>query len=409
MIQPFEDFRASLSSVKYASLKESNEVKADHDSFDEMREFLLRRYDGVDVRHSFLEPGGLVVDCVPVEQQLALRDSSDIPQPPDPPAELEGGDAEDPAVGESRPVPPPLDPDNHDRHGNQMWCPPGTVPVLRHTLDAMASEHSTLDDFLIGPKAADNVRRHAVAKQETDNLGGASDVSVWSPLLIPPQLLSSAAQQWYSTGMHPFVTLQTVECGWRAGVIDAPANVVHDAVPRLFVFYTRQNYERGQGCYNDYCGGFAYTPDARHVLHGAVTPVSVVGGIQRHLRMGFTLTGGRWWFHSGGAWVGSYPASLFANGTLGSGARLASFGGETTTGFGAFPAMGSGRFPSEGFGNAAFQKQIGVNNTAGVPVEAQLVPGEVSSRCYDVAIAHSTDSAWGSHIYFGGPGGLNCP
>lgn len=409
MIEPFEDFRKSLSSVRYASLRESTEVKPDNDAFDEMREFLLSRYDGVDVRHSFVEHGGEVVDCVPVEQQFALRDSGDVPEPPDPPAALAGGEHDDPAVGESRPIPPPLSPERYDEYGNQMWCPPGTVPVLRHTLERLVADHSTLDDFLIGPKAADNVRRHAVAKQEIANLGGASDVNIWSPNLIPPQLLSSASQQWYSTGTGPFVTLQTVECGWRAGIIAGP--VAADSVPRLFVFYTSKDYQQGQSFYNDYStGGFAYTPGANHVLHGAMTPVSQTDGTQWHVRMGFTLTQGRWWFHSSGAWIGSYPASLFSpNGTLGTGANLASFGGETTTGFGVFPTMGSGRFPNEGFGKAAYQRLIGVNNTAGVPIAAQLAPGEVSAGCYNVSIVASSDSAWGSHIFFGGPGGLTCP
>lgn len=411
MIEPFEDFRKSLSSVRYASLQESSsEVKPDNDSFDEMREFLLSRYDGVDVRHSFVELGGEVVDCVPVEQQVALRDGSDVPEPPDPPAEPAGGDHDDPGPGESRPIPPPLSPERYDEHGNQMWCPPGTVPVLRHTLERLVADRSTLDDFLIGAKAAANPRRHAAAKQETPNLGGASDVNTWAPNLIPPQLLSSASQQWYSTGIQPFATFQSVECGWRAGIIDAPPNVVHDSLPRLFVFYTREDYNKGQSFYNDYntAGGFAYTPGAAHVLHGALT-ASTFGGQQWHVRMGFTLTQGRWWFHASGVWVGSYPASLFSNGTLGSGANTASFGGETTSGFGVFPTMGSGRFPNEGFGKAAYQRLIGVNNTAGIPVAAQLVPGQVSPACYNISILSSADSAWGSHIFFGGPGGLSCP
>lgn len=408
MIQPFEDFRRSLSSVRYASLREDERVLPDGETFDQMREFLLRRYDGVEVQHSFLERGGEVVDCIPVEQQLSLRDSSDVPEPPDPPAEPETGDADDPATGASTPVPPQLHPDYHDEDGNQMWCPPGTVPVLRHTLEQLATEHSTMDDFLVGPRAGDNVRRHAIGEQEADNLGGASDINIWSPALIPPQLLSSASQQWYSTGRRPFVTFQSVECGWRAGIIRGP--VAADSVPRLFVFYTRQDYDPNQSCYNDYCaGGFAYTAGASHVLHGAITPVSQLGGGQFHLRMGFTLTAGRWWFHSNGAWVGSYPASLFSNGTLGSGARLASFGGETTTGFSSFPTMGSGRFPSEGFGRAAFQKLIGVNNTAGIPIAATLTPGAVAPNCYNIAIGSSQDSAWGTYFYYGGPGGLNCP
>lgn len=179
------------------------------------------------------------------------------------------------------------------------------------------------------------------------NLGGASTVNVWSPLLIPATLLSSASQQWYSTGIVPFVDFQSVECGWRAGVIDgAPA----DSLPRLFVYYTKKDYLSGQSYYDDYnlTGGFAYTPGASHALHAALSPVSTQGGTQYDIRMGFSLTGGRWWFHHAGTWIGSYAAAEFAPGTLAVSAADASFGGETTTGFGTFPVMGSGRFPAEG-------------------------------------------------------------
>jgi hypothetical protein len=183
-----------------------------------------------------------------------------------------------------------------------------------------------------------------------------------------------------------------------------------DTVPRLFVFYTRKDYSPGNSCYNDFCpNGFAYAPGANHVLHGAVSPVSQQGGVQYDLLMGFTLTGGRWWFHVGGTWIGSYPATLFANGTLGTSARLASFGGETTTGFGVFPAMGSGRFPTEGYGRAAYQRLAAVNDMSGVLRHATLTAGQVSPACYDVSISNNTAGGWGTYFYYGGPGGLNCP
>lgn len=404
-IQPFADFRDSLSSVRYPEVRERVAVKSDDTAFDEMREFLLSRYDGVDVRHSFLEPGGEVVDCVPVEQQLSLRGGSEVPEPPSepPPPAPEGEDA---PPGPTTALQPQLHPDNRDALGNQMWCPPGTVPVLRHTLDQLATEYATLDEFVRGARA-DNFRRHAVARQEGDNLGGASNVNLWSPVLIPPSLLSSASQQWYSNAGLPFVDLQTVECGWRAGVIEG---AVADSLPRLFVFYTRKDYTAGNSCYNDFCpNGFAYAAGANHVLHGAFSPVSQQGGTQFDVRMGFTLTGGRWWFHLAGTWIGSYPATLFSNGTLHTSARMASFGGETTTGFGVFPVMGSGRFPSEGFGKAAYQRTVAVNDMTGVARHAQLGAGSVSSACYDISISNNSPTDWGSFFFYGGPGGMNCP
>lgn len=408
-IQPFEDFRGSLTSMRYSDVRERCQVTAERDAFDEMREFLVSRYDGVDVRHSFLEHGGEIVDCVPIEQQLSLRADSDVPAPPsDPPAPADPpADGTDSPPGPTKHLPPQLHPDYRDPLGNQMWCPPGTVPVLRHTLDWLAADYSTLDGFLRGPRSADNIRRHAAPKQEGDNLGGASNVNVWAQQLIPASLLSSASQQWFSNAGLPFVPTQSVECGWRAGII---AGAAADSVPRLFVYYTRENYTAGNSCYNDYCpNGFAYTAGANHLLHGAVSPVSQPGGVQYDVRMGFTLTEGRWWFHVGGTWIGCYPASLFANGTLGSGAHHAAFGGETTTGFSMFPAMGSGRFPAAGFGKAAYQRAVTVNDSSGAPRKAQLIAGEVSPACYQVAITNNTSSEWGSYFYYGGPGGMNCP
>jgi len=405
-IQPFEDFRDSLSSTKFPDARERLALKPDDEAFDEMREFLLTRYDGVDVRHSFLESGGEVVDCIPAEQQLSLRDGSEVPEPPSEPPPL----PDDPSAGEDSPgstqqLPPQLHPRYYDPLGNQMWCPPGTVPVLRHTLDRLATDHATLDEFLRGPRA--DVRRWAAARQEVDNRGGASNINIWTPQLITPTLLSSASQQWYTNAGLPFVPLQSVECGWRAGIIVEGAPT--DSLPRLFVFYTREDYSKGNSCYNDYCpGGFAYHPGANHVLHGALSPVSQQGGTQYDIRMGFTLTGDRWWFHIAGSWIGSYPASLFSNGTLGTGARTASFGGETTSGFSMFPTMGSGRFPTEGFGKAAYQRGIAYNDMAGIAVQARLTAGQVSPACYNSAITNNTSGDWGTYLFFGGPGGVNC-
>src|ERR1700741_2830041 len=140
---------------------------------------LLTPYQGVDVspavrdgRQCCLESGGEGVDCIPAEQQLSLRDGGEVSEPPDEPPLPEESAGED-SPGSTQQLPPQLHPRYYDPLGNQMWCPPGTVPVLRHTLDRLATDHATLDEFLRGPRA-DN-RRWAQARQEVDNLGGASN------------------------------------------------------------------------------------------------------------------------------------------------------------------------------------------------------------------------------------------
>jgi hypothetical protein len=99
----------------------------DADAFEEMRQYILSRYRGVHIAHSYLQ-GSQVFDCVPVEQQPSLRTpraESITSQPPDRAIRSHSGS---------------------DKPGNGLGCEEHTVPVRRITLEQL-SRFSTLKDF----------------------------------------------------------------------------------------------------------------------------------------------------------------------------------------------------------------------------------------------------------------------
>lgn len=406
-IQTFAEYVESLYTADFDDVRSrAGAAVADPDAFDEMKRYLIGRSAGVEPVHSFLEPGGQVVDCVPAEQQSAVRKSGGtlLAPPPGPPDGAEAALA--PPDGASPPphTPPPLlHPDHRDRLGRQMLCPEGTVPLLRFTLDQLAA-HERLEGFLTGGRT---VRRDAGgvshvfgkiwanAYDTRPNLGGSSGINVWAPFVIGPQ--STASQQWFTSGTaaSPF---QSVECGYRAGP-------PFGGSPQLFAFYTPDNYN--SVCYNDTCANtWVYRPGAAHVL-GAQLPVSQAGGSPVVYRMGFFLSGGAWWFSVSNDWVGYYPVGLFGGGPLSTGAASAGFGGEVGGAGSAFPGMGSGKLPGAGYGQAAFQYDVIVSRPTGAE-SAQLAPEPTSVNCYGIDVTNLSGTSWGTYLYFGGPGGLNC-
>src|SRR4030095_12417936 len=180
-------------------------------------------------------------------------------------------------------------------------------------------------------------------------------INIWKPRVFGVQ--NSAAQQWYATPPEPFVTWQSVECGWRVGSNDAP----FDANPRLFVFYTPDGYTTK---HFNLLTTHGFEQISRTVLLGGKLPVSQPGGDQFDCLMGFFLTGNAWWYNVNGEWVGCYRTSLFGDGRLASGSGRGSFG-RAASGGGAFPAMGSGAFPLLGFGRAAYQRNIFITPVGG--------------------------------------------
>jgi hypothetical protein len=77
----------------------------DEGQLEAMKAHIADLYVGVEPQHSFEGRGGTVFDCIPVEQQPALRDhTGPIPEPPDLTAVLYGGE---PRLRPVSPQPPP--------------------------------------------------------------------------------------------------------------------------------------------------------------------------------------------------------------------------------------------------------------------------------------------------------------
>src|SRR5262245_22710906 len=121
-------------------------------AFAEMKAHLLELYSGVTARHSFVDPDGQIIDCIPIDQQPGLRlpgrpraeVTRDVPasatEPPEPrgdPRASDGRRSEDITLKRGQ----------RDRFGNAMSCETGTIPMRRLTLEQIAT-FRTLAAFL---------------------------------------------------------------------------------------------------------------------------------------------------------------------------------------------------------------------------------------------------------------------
>jgi len=152
-------FRDSVNSAKYTGLLSRAETKVAHeDAFAEMKGHILNLYEKTDARNSFMDESGAIWDCIPVEQQPALRGSKgSVPKAPDAPPAMPAGPQ---AAGgpheewKEHRIASPLDPDQEDRHGNVMYCPPGTIPMRRVTMEDLSRFPTLRDFFRKGPRGA---------------------------------------------------------------------------------------------------------------------------------------------------------------------------------------------------------------------------------------------------------------
>jgi hypothetical protein len=414
-IQSFDGFYQSIRSARYEEFRmgpESNVESAD--AFEQMREHLLNLYQGVEVTHSFIEHGGHVIDCIPIEQDPSVRLTGGKILEPPPPVQVRQSYNEAPPKFVSHPivspVPNQLHPDYQDRFGNQMSCPAGTIPMNRVTLEQL-TRFRNVHDFLrkeplmsVNPGAqAENAtafssssRRHTVGFETVDNLGGSSMVNVWKPFVSALQ--QSYSQQWYTATQD--ITFQSVECGWH---IDSQR--YGDSDPHLFVYWTPDTYTTG-GFNTD--GGYFVPNPGSNYLPGISLAFSQTAGSQVEYSMGFFLTGGAWWFSFNGQWVGYYPLSLFQGGPLASHADTVEFGGETDTSFGFWPPMGSGALAASGFGTAAYQRATIVTPVGDAARPANLTQSPSATTCYTLDVTNLSGSDWGTYIFYGGPGGTSC-
>jgi hypothetical protein len=412
-ILPLRQYVDSIASAKHSQYSARAEANVAHeDAFVEMRSHILGLYDKVESPHSFKDSSGAVFDCIPVEQQPALRGwSGSIPAAPDlPPREKDAShDADDrkPML-----IPSPFGPDRTDWHGNTMACPPGTIPMRRVTLETLTRFSNVRDFFSKGPRGTGRpprpiepatvpaTHRWAHAFQNVSNSGGHSYLNLWDPPIGANQVFS-LAQHWYVGGSGG--NLQTAECGWQVY-----PQLYGDSKPHLFTYWTADDYNT-TGCYNLTCGAFVQIGTA-FVPGMALAPVSASSGQQYEIELAYWHSGGRWWLYvngtSGANAIGYYPDTIYKGGALATAAAEIDYGGEVV-GTTSFPPMGSGAFANAGWQKAAFQRAIGYwPSQGGGMINANLTPVQQWPNCY-TAQTILYGASWFETLWFGGPGG-NC-
>lgn len=402
----FREFIDSVASSKHADYLGRPTVKvADGQSFEEMKNHILKMAEGVDVTHSFADENGQIFDCVPVEQQASLSQTGKkAVLPSDLPTTKTSAATKGQTISSSR-----LRSCKSDKFGNLMQCPDGTIPVRRVTMEEL-SRFGSLHDFfrkppvgkgrhprLSPPELASGVHKYAHAFQAVNNQGGHSFVNIWDPA-VGSQVFS-LAQHWYAGGSP----VQTVECGWQ--VFPQKYQTIK---PVLFVYWTADNY--GQtGCYNLECSAFVQTSSS-WALGSELDTLSTTGGQQFELEIAWHLVDGNWWLYLNGTSssnaVGYYPTSLFGAGQMSQCATDVDYGGEAVNQT-VWPPMGSGAFANLGYQNAAYQRNIFFFDTGGNAQQATLTPSQPSPNCYTIDVESGPDP-WDAYFFFGGPGGNSC-
>ncbi len=387
----FSAFLSGMSAARYASVAAQNAIGAvrSQAAFDEMRSYVLKLYQGVDVQHSYVDNGSYF-DCVAGTTQPSARalGITTLATAPKASGTVAAGKA-----ASSR-----LTLGHKDAYGNAISCPSGTVPMQRLSLDRL-TRFATLKAFLAKQPTGNpditpgGPHRYAVGYQYVNNYGGNSWLNLWNPSGD-----FSLSQQWYVAGSGSGT--QTVEGGW----VHYPAKFGSNAV--LFIFFTPNNYT--SGCYDLDCTGFVQTSNA-FALGGAWSNYSTPGGTQWGFSEQWKYYQGNWWLFIQGTAIGYYPGSIYGSGPLATGkSNLTEYGGETYTAGSNWPQMGSGRFANAGFGYAAYQNTIFYITQSYGSVWSSLSQIVTNPACYTFQYHDSSEgSSWGTYFYFGGPGG-NC-
>jgi len=408
---PFNQFLDSTRSATASDVLSRPESKVrDPAALEEMRQAILNRYQGVEVSHSFVLDGEHY-DCVPVNQQPSFRTYGIKAAAEAPPAELisrhQASADEDATRAKSLVSEQPI-----DAAGNSTQCEASTVPLLRTSLETM-SHFATLKQFY--QKLPGNAVRAAQAHEFDDpsvashkysftyqyvnNLGGNSNLNLWSPYVNTAEgEIFSLSQEWYVGGSG--AATQTEEVGW----VVYPAMFNGSEKAHFFIFSTPNDY--ATGCWNNSCNDFVQVADSG-LLGATWNNYSSSGGPQYEISAEYYLYQGNWWLGYDGTWIGYYPGSMYKGGQNTKYAQIIEFGTEGV-GTTIWPPEGSGAFSSKGFGYAAYQRNLYYINTAGTSIWDSLSPDEPSPACYTITGPYDNTGAWSRYFYEGGPGGKGC-
>ena len=243
------------------------------DAFMEMKEYLIKHYAGIEVLHSYIDENGSIFDCVPIGQQASAKESRQkVAKAPDLPTIESKTSAK--YERKTNPIQAPLRQDRKDRFGNAMFCPPGTIPKRRITLEELARFKTLRNFFQKSPLGSspppnaltksDNIppavesHKYAHAYQIVDNVGGHSYLNIQDPVINRnDEQVFSLSQHWYVAGSNPF--LQTAEIGWQVY-----PEKYNSTLPVLFIYWTADSYN-ATGCYNLDCAAFVQTNSSWHL------------------------------------------------------------------------------------------------------------------------------------------------
>ncbi|XP_031474562.1 uncharacterized protein LOC116246823 [Nymphaea colorata] len=286
-------------------------------------------------------------------------------------------------------------------------CPPGTVPVPRPP--------SPISPFFTS-KFVDRkgyLHEHAYLYERGVFHGTEARFNVWNPQTEGQNGEFSLAQLWIVNDSSDW---NSIEAGWHVF-----PSLNGDSQPRLFVYWTRDNYG-STGCYNLKCPGFVQVSDQISPVM-AISPVSAYEGEQLFIDLLVFKLGVGPQFDMGLMnsssvltparnscvefsynWqkIQRKPPNITA-------ANLLEWGGEVSrwaNGPRLATKMGSGHFPSEGRdGISCSVKNIEcLNATTNAFVQPTAAVAVAKVRnCYDINNVGSTATD-GYVIYFGGPG-----
>lgn len=178
-VEPFAEFLDRTANARPEQYAEAMHAAAERsglssersiEEFERMKRYILSYYEGVTPVHSFLTSAGQAVDCVPFEQQPSLRVARAAGFPTDssapPPLPVLGISLPHNAAPQSAPVsgtslppgaPSSSPPPSALPGARPSLIPPGTVPLLRISLDRLIPM-GTLDSFFrksVGHPASD--------------------------------------------------------------------------------------------------------------------------------------------------------------------------------------------------------------------------------------------------------------
>ena len=413
---PFKNFLENAKAADSVDFIRAGSRVKDAAAFEEMRQHIFTMYSGIEVKHSFVLYSDHF-DCVPIMQQptvrilglksIATAPPQSLPAAPSSP----GGGAEFEALPATQ-----LTADKPtDEFGNSTSCEQGTIPMRRITLEQMTRFPTLREFFQKGPAGAGRPsvlnsnekpqspsagHKYSLMMQNVDNLGGNSNLNLWSPYVNTGWGEGfSLSQEWYAGGNGN--STQTAEVGWQ----NFPQQWGNEE-SRLFIYWTADYYST-TGCYNLDCPGFVQV--ARSGMLGSqFSHYSTPGGPQYEFSARYYLFQGNWWLSISGTWIGYYPGAIYRGGQLSRYAQFIEFGTEGTGGS-VWPEEGSGAWSSAGFGYAAYQRNLYYDNLSEAAYWDSLQRSDPSPGCYSTSGPfYSASSNWGTYFFEGGPGGPGC-